>query len=281
MVDVFASLPGRGSVEVEREVSSPLEKAFWSIPGVEYVYSTSSPGSAFVVVRFRVGEDPDRALVRVRAKLDALADVWPRDVPPPLVKPRSIDDVPIWALTFWSPTQDSATLRQIAAEVENEIKTHPGSLGHRADRRPAARVSRRARSGAARGARARGRRGPRGDRGGQPAHRGRRDGRRRPGPRGRGRRLPRVRARARVGRGRRARRAPGAPRRRRDRRRRARTARVLRDARGARPAGALHRRHARRQQAPGRQRDLGRACDRAQARRPASRACSPPTSGRR
>jgi len=60
MVDVFASLPGRGPVEVEREISSPLEKAFWSIPGVEYVYSTSSPGTALVVVRFRVGEDPDR-----------------------------------------------------------------------------------------------------------------------------------------------------------------------------------------------------------------------------
>jgi multidrug efflux pump subunit AcrB len=125
MVDVFAGLPGRSSVEVERQAVSPLEKAFWSIPGVEYVYSTSSPGSAFLVVRFRVGEDPDRALVRVRAKLDALADTWPRDVAPPLTKPRSIDDVPIWALTFWSPTQDPATLRQIAAEVENEIKTIP------------------------------------------------------------------------------------------------------------------------------------------------------------
>ena len=45
MIDVFASLPGRGAVEVERQVVAPLEKAFWSIPGVEYVYSTSSPGS--------------------------------------------------------------------------------------------------------------------------------------------------------------------------------------------------------------------------------------------
>ena len=123
MVDVFASLPGRGPVEVERQIAAPLEKAFWSIPGVEYVYSTSSPGRAFLVVRFRVGEDPDRALVRLRGKLDALAGDWPRDVPPPLVKPRSIDDVPVWAMTFWSPTEDSATLRQIAAEVENEIKT--------------------------------------------------------------------------------------------------------------------------------------------------------------
>ncbi len=125
MLDVFASLPGRGPVEVERQVVAPLEKALWSVPGVEYVYSTSSPGSALIVVRFRVGEDPDRALVRVRAKLDALADGWPRDLPAPLLKARSIDDVPIWALTFWSPAGDSATLRQVAAEVENEIKTIP------------------------------------------------------------------------------------------------------------------------------------------------------------
>jgi multidrug efflux pump subunit AcrB len=125
MIDVFASLPGRGSVEVERQIASPLEKAFWSIPGAEYVYSTSSPGRAFLVVRFRVGEDPDRALVRVRSKLDALAGDWPRDLPPPLVKPRSIDDVPVWAMTFWSRTQDPAALRQLAAEVENEIKTIP------------------------------------------------------------------------------------------------------------------------------------------------------------
>jgi multidrug efflux pump subunit AcrB len=125
MIDVFVSAPGRSAVEVERQLIAPLEKAFWSIPGVEYVYSTSSPEGGFVVLRFAVGEDPDRAAVRVRAKLDAQIDAWPRDLPPPLVKPRSIDDVPIWALTLWSRTQDPATLRTLAAEVENEIKTIP------------------------------------------------------------------------------------------------------------------------------------------------------------
>ncbi len=125
MVDVFVAAPGRSSVEVERQLVAPLERNFWSIPGVEYVYSTSSPEGGLVILRFRVGEDPDRALVRVRAKLDSAADAWPRDLPPPLVKPRSIDDVPIWALTFWSPTLDSQTLRQLAAEVENEIQTIP------------------------------------------------------------------------------------------------------------------------------------------------------------
>jgi multidrug efflux pump subunit AcrB len=125
MIDVFAALPGRSSVEIERQVVSPLEKAFWSIPGVEYVYSTSSPSRALLVVRFLVGEDPDRAMVRVRAKLDAMAGEWPPDAPPPLLKARSIDDVPVWAMTLWSSTLDSETLRQIAAEVENEVKTIP------------------------------------------------------------------------------------------------------------------------------------------------------------
>jgi multidrug efflux pump subunit AcrB len=125
MVDVLVAAPGRAPVEVERQLIAPLEKMFWSIPGLEYAYSTSSPGEGLVVLRFRVGEDPDRALVRVRSKLDGAADSWPRDLPPPLVKPRSIDDVPVWALTLWSPSLDPLTLRQLAAEVENEVKTIP------------------------------------------------------------------------------------------------------------------------------------------------------------
>ena len=125
IIDVFAAAPGRSAVEVERQVIAPLEKDLSSIPGVEYVYSTSSPDRGFVVVRFRVGVDPDRAAVRVRSKLDSLADRWPRDLAPPLPKPRSIDDVPIWALTLSSRGQNPSTLRQIAAEIENEIKTIP------------------------------------------------------------------------------------------------------------------------------------------------------------
>ena len=125
MIDVFATVPGRGAAEVERQVSSPLEKAFWSVPGVEYVYSTSSPGRALVIVRFRVGEDPDRAAVRVREKLDGLSADWPPDVAPPLVRKRSIDDVPVWALTLWSPSRGPAELRALAAELENEIRSVP------------------------------------------------------------------------------------------------------------------------------------------------------------
>jgi multidrug efflux pump subunit AcrB len=122
MIDIFVQMPGASSKEVEQRVTSPMEKLLWEIPGVEYVYSTSSPGMAMVVVRFFVGEDEERSIVRLQSKLMANMDRIPCCVTPPLIKPRYIDDVPILALTFWSDSADHYTLRRVAAETENLVK---------------------------------------------------------------------------------------------------------------------------------------------------------------
>jgi len=125
MIDIFARMPGAGAKEVEQRVTKPMEKLLWEIPGVEYIYSTSSPGSAMVIVRFRVGEDEEKSIVRLQSKLMANMDRIPCCVTPPLIKPRYIDDVPILALTFWSKTADHLTLRRVAAEVEDRVKREP------------------------------------------------------------------------------------------------------------------------------------------------------------
>ena len=57
MIDLFVQMPGAPAHEVEQRVTRPMEKLLWEVPGVEYVYSTTMPGSAMVVVRFKVGED--------------------------------------------------------------------------------------------------------------------------------------------------------------------------------------------------------------------------------
>ena len=44
MIDVFVQMPGASAHEVEERVTRPMEKLLWEIPGVEYIYSTSSPG---------------------------------------------------------------------------------------------------------------------------------------------------------------------------------------------------------------------------------------------
>ena len=44
MIDIFVEMPGASAREVEERVTKPMEKLLWEIPGVEYIYSTSSPG---------------------------------------------------------------------------------------------------------------------------------------------------------------------------------------------------------------------------------------------
>ena len=122
MVDIMVTMPGASAAEVERRVSSPIERLLWEIEGVEYVYSTSQPGRAMVIVRFKVGEDVERSLVKLHQKLMGNADKIPPGASAPLVKARSIDDVPILALTFHSRRYDHQELRRVAAEVEAQVK---------------------------------------------------------------------------------------------------------------------------------------------------------------
>jgi Cu/Ag efflux pump CusA len=49
MVDVFVEMPGVSPAEIEQRVTRPLEKLLWEVPGVEYIYSTSSAGRAIVI----------------------------------------------------------------------------------------------------------------------------------------------------------------------------------------------------------------------------------------
>ena len=102
MVDVMVSMPGSGAKEVEERVTRPMEKLLWEIPGVEYIYSTSSEGQSLVIVRFKVGEDMESSLVKLNQKLQPNYDKIPHGVSTPLIKARTIDDVPILALTFHS-----------------------------------------------------------------------------------------------------------------------------------------------------------------------------------
>jgi len=125
MVDVFVGLPGATAQEVERRLVTPLEKALYEIPNVEYIYSTSQPSGGMIIVRFYVGTDPDQAVVRVHSKLAELAPSLPPGAMPPVVAPRSIDDVPVLAYTLWSETESPMVLRQVAEELKAELTKHP------------------------------------------------------------------------------------------------------------------------------------------------------------
>ena len=125
MIDVFVEMPGASAREVEERVTKPMEKLLWEIPGVEYIYSTSSPGGSLAIVRFYVGQDEEKSIVSLNQKLHANMDLTPPGATAPLVKPRSIDDVPILALTLSSKRYGDFELRSIAAQMHDAIKQVP------------------------------------------------------------------------------------------------------------------------------------------------------------
>ncbi len=122
MADVMISMPGAEVAEVERQVSTRLEKLLYQIPGVEYVYSTSMPGQAVVTVRFYVGQDLERSWVKLHNKIQANIDQVPPGVTGWVVKPVEIDDVPIVSLTLYSPTYSDYELRRMAEELEIRLQ---------------------------------------------------------------------------------------------------------------------------------------------------------------
>ena len=124
MIDIFVAYPGASPREVEARVTKPMEKLLWEIKGVEYIYSIVKPGFNLTIVRFYVGQSMEESIVNLNNKLSANYDRIPPGVSPPLIKQRSIDDVPILTLTLWSDSDrySGYELRRIGAELCDEIK---------------------------------------------------------------------------------------------------------------------------------------------------------------
>src|SRR6516225_8436080 len=122
MLDVFVQMPGATAAEVEQRASIPMEKLLREVPGVEYIYSISRPGMSMLIVRFYVGTKEEDAIVQTYNKLYSNFDRIPPGVSQPIIKARSIDDVPILALTLWGKNYDAYRVRRIAGELEHALK---------------------------------------------------------------------------------------------------------------------------------------------------------------
>ena len=110
LADVYVNFPGHSAAEVEQLVTTPLEKILYQIDGVEYVYSMSRENQAIITVRYYVGEDRERSLVKLYKKLDEHLDIVPPGVAGWVVKPVEIDDVPMVTLTLAGPYGDDTAV---------------------------------------------------------------------------------------------------------------------------------------------------------------------------
>jgi len=122
MIDIMVPVPGSQAEDIDKMITKPLEKIMWEIPGVEYVYSYAGDGFGITTVRFYVGSNPEDALVRLYSKLNSNMYRMPPGTMEPIIKPKSIDDVPILSLTFYSNKYSSYEIRRFVEQVEDELK---------------------------------------------------------------------------------------------------------------------------------------------------------------
>jgi multidrug efflux pump subunit AcrB len=129
MVDIMLAWPGQPVEQVERQLTTPVERHLWQIPGIEYIYSTSSDDGALIIARFLVGFDTDEALIRTCNRLNEIEPHLPPGARVISTSPRSIDDVPVLALTLWSPERpeiDHYDLRRLGEELAVELRKATG-----------------------------------------------------------------------------------------------------------------------------------------------------------
>ncbi|MEZ6014842.1 MAG: efflux RND transporter permease subunit [Planctomycetota bacterium] len=122
-IDVFLDVPGANPEEVRQLAAEPLERLFFEIHGVEHVYSMASQDHALVTVRFAVGEDREKALVDVDAKIRSNSDRVPPQVKGWRVVPVEIDDVPILTVTLYDAHESGAELVRLADELAARLQS--------------------------------------------------------------------------------------------------------------------------------------------------------------
>jgi multidrug efflux pump subunit AcrB len=131
MANVFIPFAGASAKQVEQQVAIAAEKIVAELEGVEHIWSVSEPGMAVLTVQFEVGQDRTAAVVRLYNAFYAKQDWQPANsgIGPVLIKPKGIEDVPVFALTLWSTKAEigRADLARLARSLESELQQVPGS----------------------------------------------------------------------------------------------------------------------------------------------------------
>ncbi|HUI21866.1 MAG TPA: efflux RND transporter permease subunit [Methylocella sp.] len=126
VVNITVERPGSNAQEMLNQVVRPLEALMASLSGVEHTYGVAQDDTGLVTVRFQVGQDEERSLVKVYNQVNSNLDRIPPGTASPLIQLLSLYDVPILTLTLSSKEATPEALREVALHVLEELRNVPG-----------------------------------------------------------------------------------------------------------------------------------------------------------
>jgi multidrug efflux pump len=143
-IQVLTFYPGASPDVMASSVTSPLERQFGQLPGLNQMTSTSSFGASLVTLQFTLEHPIDVAEQEVQAAINVAATYLPRDLPnPPIYSKVNPADTPILTLALTSDALPLSRVEDLAdTNLAQKISQLPGVglVSISGGQRPAVRV---------------------------------------------------------------------------------------------------------------------------------------------
>jgi len=127
---VIVPSPSLNNDEVSRLIVSPLENKIMELEWIDEVYWIANDNYGWVMVKFQVWVDKEKAKIRLIQKLNENLDLKPLWVENPIIKTIDPDELPqiTYAISYsWNDIKNDEDvyiyLKQIAKLIENKVKT--------------------------------------------------------------------------------------------------------------------------------------------------------------
>jgi HAE1 family hydrophobic/amphiphilic exporter-1 len=118
VISVTTTLKGANPDIVDASITNLIETAVNSVPGIEHIQSTSSPGVSVVNITFGLEKKIDVAFNEVQAKVNQVLRRLPKDADPPVVAKVETNAQPI----MWLALQGDRTQQQLNQYAINVVK---------------------------------------------------------------------------------------------------------------------------------------------------------------
>jgi HAE1 family hydrophobic/amphiphilic exporter-1 len=118
VISVSTTQRGANPEVIDSSITNLIETAVNSVPGIEHIQSTSSPGISNVAITFDLAKPIDVAFQEVQAKVNQVLRRLPEEADPPVVAKVESNSSPI----FWMALQGDRTQQQLNQYAVNVIK---------------------------------------------------------------------------------------------------------------------------------------------------------------
>jgi multidrug efflux pump len=127
-IQILTFYPGASPDVMASSVTTPLERQFGQLPGLNQMTSTSAQGASLIILQFTLDHAIDVAEQEVQAAINAAATYLPRDLPsPPTYSKVNPADTPVLTLGITSDSLPLSRVQDLAdTNLAQKISQLPG-----------------------------------------------------------------------------------------------------------------------------------------------------------